>query len=222
MPMFPSKKKDMACGECGQAPCMCHGGKMMSKGGEMGVHKPSFSNENHMGASESGDVARQARHNKNHLSPRKIGQMASVKEDHRRVLHELKEMPKPKLQGLAEGGMVKDKMGNSVRHHVIKKVHDHMRKKNISSDEASPNTFAENAREAGHHDLESHEVIHGSDTYAKGGQVENMHDMPEMKDHEMDDALNDMIAEELMQAFEKKDKKGILEAIQALVLSCKE
>lgn len=41
-------------------------------------------------------------------------------------------------------------------------------------------------------------------------------------DQAMDDELNDMIADELQQALDQKDKKGILEAIRALVLNCKE
>lgn len=53
----------------------------------------------------------------------------------------------------------------------------------------------------------------------EGGEVEEMH---EMGDESMDHELNEMVAEELLHAIEKKDKKGIVEAIQALVLSCKE
>lgn len=47
-------------------------------------------------------------------------------------------------------------------------------------------------------------------------------EMSEMDDSAMDDELNDMIADELQQALDQKDKKGILEAIRALVLNCKE
>lgn len=38
----------------------------------------------------------------------------------------------------------------------------------------------------------------------------------------VDDELLDMAAEELVHAIEKKDTKGIVEAIKALVMSCKE
>lgn len=47
--------------------------------------------------------------------------------------------------------------------------------------------------------------------FAEGGEV----------DGESDDELMDMCAHELMEAMEKKDKKGMLEAIRAIVLSCK-
>lgn len=51
---------------------------------------------------------------------------------------------------------------------------------------------------------------------AKGGEVE---DEPEMGD---DHELNDMVAGELLEAFEKKDKQGILDAMKALIMNCKE
>lgn len=44
----------------------------------------------------------------------------------------------------------------------------------------------------------------------------------DMDDQAMNDEINDMITDEYMQAWERKDKKGILESIRALVLSCKE
>lgn len=48
---------------------------------------------------------------------------------------------------------------------------------------------------------------------AHGGEAEPM-DM----DAETDTELNDMLADELMQAIESKDKKQILESIRAIVL----
>jgi len=50
---------------------------------------------------------------------------------------------------------------------------------------------------------------------AEGGEVNEMEDGEE---HEM----MDMLADELMQAIERKDKKEILESIKAIVLSCRE
>lgn len=47
-------------------------------------------------------------------------------------------------------------------------------------------------------------------------------EMPMHDDQSGDDEMMDMVADELQQALEKKDKKGILEAIRALVLSCRE
>lgn len=63
---------------------------------------------------------------------------------------------------------------------------------------------------------------------AHGGKAEPMeidldgdHDEMPM-DSSVDDELMEMAADELVQALEKKDKKGIVEAIKALVMSCKE
>lgn len=64
--------------------------------------------------------------------------------------------------------------------------------------------------------------MHG---YDEGGDVSRVgggekHDEP-MDESGIDDELNDMAAQELMDAFTAKDKKGVLEAIRALVLNCK-
>lgn len=39
-------------------------------------------------------------------------------------------------------------------------------------------------------------------------------------DSDIDNELNEMVAQELMDAFERKDKKGVLESIKALVMNC--
>lgn len=39
------------------------------------------------------------------------------------------------------------------------------------------------------------------------------------QDQDVDDELMNMASEELMQSIEKKDKRGMLEAIKAIVLS---
>lgn len=56
--------------------------------------------------------------------------------------------------------------------------------------------------------------------YAEGGEVAQMDS--EMDEQAIDNELNDMVADELMQAFESKDKKGMLDAIKAIVLSVRE
>lgn len=54
---------------------------------------------------------------------------------------------------------------------------------------------------------------------AKGGEVEEQ----EMPDHDdIDSELNDMVADEFFEAVEKKDKKGLLDAVRALVMQCGE
>lgn len=58
------------------------------------------------------------------------------------------------------------------------------------------------------------------DMYAMDPDVPAMHGMAE--GGEVDDELMDMAAGELLEAFEKKNKKQILESIKAIVLSCGE
>lgn len=57
-------------------------------------------------------------------------------------------------------------------------------------------------------------------TMAKGGEAELDVDMDHDDGMDMDEELNDMVAEELLHAIETKDKKGILESIRALVMNC--
>lgn len=68
-----------------------------SKLAKAGVHNPSHSNENDKGRSESGDAVRQAGHNKNLSSPTKRGLMNAAKDEHKKVLGEMKSMPAPNL-----------------------------------------------------------------------------------------------------------------------------
>ena len=55
--------------------------------------------------------------------------------------------------------------------------------------------------------------------YEEGGEVDE--DMGDDLGDDTDDELQQMCCDELMQAFEQKDKKGVLEALRALILSCK-
>lgn len=61
-----------------------------------------------------------------------------------------------------------------------------------------------------------------TDMYAMEPDVPAMHGMAEggEMDGDMDDELNDMVADEAFEAFEKKDKKAFVEAIKALVMNC--
>lgn len=55
---------------------------------------------------------------------------------------------------------------------------------------------------------------------AEGGEAEEM--PPDMDAGADDDSLMDSCAEEAMKAMETKDKKGFLDAIRAIVMSCQE
>ena len=54
--------------------------------------------------------------------------------------------------------------------------------------------------------------------FAEGGEI--LKEMPGEEHEHPDDELNHHVAGELMDALEKKDKKGILESIRAIVMNC--
>lgn len=56
------------------------------------------------------------------------------------------------------------------------------------------------------------------DKEAKGGEIEELKPM----ESSVDDELLDMCCEELCEAIDKKDKKGIIDAIKAIILNCME
>jgi len=76
--------------------CYAHGG---------GVHQPSYSHGNDLGASESGDQVRDASRMKRGSPKMREAKLESARSEHREKLGELKSMPAPKLKGLAEGGV---------------------------------------------------------------------------------------------------------------------
>lgn len=145
------------CEGCSSPSCMAKGGECMgpecsgcsspdcyAKGGAVkGVHE-SFDEGEGDGRSEAGALAVSSKMSDD--PSRKRRWMDSAKGEHKRVLTEMKDMPKPKL--MAEGGMA----------------------------------------EEGH-------------------------------DDGMDDEIKNMLGDELCSAFESKDKKRIMEGIEAVVLS---
>lgn len=147
-----AKGGQVKCGTCGKMNCMAHGGKVDH---EKGVHKPWADNERYQGESRAGIHAALV----GTAYEKKDGDSKAIsRKEHGDKLNELKQMPKPKLKGLAEGGEVEDALD------------------------------------------------------MPGGDM----------DQDLDNELMEMAAEELVSAMEKKDKKGIVEAIKALVMSCKE
>lgn len=92
------------CEEHGSRDCeMCHGGKMAEGGGvedySKGVHKPNYEGE---GSSPAGSFSRAMTNGRTNIPPEKTKEFA--KEEHHRVLDEMRSMKKPNLY--AEGGDV--------------------------------------------------------------------------------------------------------------------
>jgi hypothetical protein len=73
--------------------------------------------------------------------------------------------------------------------------------------------------------MNSHRYSDPGYSYASGGYAEEggagMEDGGEADAGDVDSELDEMCAEELLQAIESKDKKQIVEAIKALIMSCK-
>ncbi len=57
---------------------------------------------------------------------------------------------------------------------------------------------------------------------AHGGEAQPMDADGDHDGDSMDSELLDMCSDEFFEAAEKKDKKGMLDALRAMVLSCKE
>lgn len=91
-----------------------------------------------------------------------------AKEEHKRVLGELKNQPKPNLpksEEMAKAEDKKDRHGMSVRQHLVDKVHHSMKQHGYETHEASPNQVKEHAHNIGIKNLGSHEIVHAADTY---------------------------------------------------------
>lgn len=147
------KKMDM--GGCVGPECPgCMGPNCMSKGGEIkGVHRPVFGEPNDrdsVGESKSGNDLRMSNKNKDRFPEASKSGLENVKERHRRILGEMKSMPKPQL-------------------------------------------------------------------YAEGGEV-GLEPMPD-SDGDEDSEMQSVCCQELLDAWERKDKAQMLDALKALILS---
>lgn len=146
------------------------------------------------------------------------------KEKHRQTLSDLKIMPKPKLY--AEGGSVESP---TKREDFEKGVH---RSVFTTPGQSRVGFNLEMGRSGGHGigreeseywAKEKHREKLGEmrsmpkpKLMAEGGEVE------EHAEHGSDEELHGMMGEELMHALDSKDKKRIMDSLEAIVLSCKD
>lgn len=216
--------------------CMACGGKACkyAKGGEVGVHEQAFE-ESYPGESKAGQHARSMDINK--------ASKEKAKNEHYQVLGQMRSMPSPKLKGLGEGGKVysigpmKDtrqpskraleayagggavdptigsSLGNSASNFFEKMKHakggivKDMGKTPYRSKEELMSERLPGSRSRqlmGEHEVESEMNI---DHLAEGGEV--------------DDELMEACADEFLKAVESKNKKEMLEALKAIIESCK-
>ena len=126
------------------------------------------------------------------------GKDEEAKEFHKQTLSDMKSMPKPKL--MAEGGKVGS--GSRFKHLEHSLAHE----KGIHDPAALAASIGRKKYGAeGMGKLSHHEHM------AEGGEAEHEHE-----DH--DDELHGMLGEELMDAFDSKDKKRMMDSIEAIVM----
>jgi hypothetical protein len=150
-----------------------------------------------------------------------------TKEDHMRVLEELRGMKKPNLY--AEGGNV-NSSGNSGHSRQnekgihsswaggISKAGAHARSSQLSGADEQKERRKGFSKEEHHRVLGEMRSMPKPNLYAEGGEV---HEDAEQDQEMMDEEIKNMMGDELMAAIDAKDRKGIMEAIEAIVLSCK-
>lgn len=191
----PNSLKD--CEECGSSPCACDGQAYKSGGQVKGVHTPIHPRS---GTSTSGVNVRSARKfraDNNNFESKESEDFAEhdeslAKDKHRGVLSDLKSMKKPNLY--AQGGSVDED--------------DPMEYEGTPISETTIDTQKP----------EKKSTWGQFDNYADGGEVSV--DINPMDDESMDSELNETMGHELMEALSSKDKKRVIESVEAIVLSC--
>lgn len=200
--------------------------KGLAKGGmleenvdmSMGVHKPKY--KGHF-ESKAGNFSRLEKEYKDdadgdvnspdHVRGEEYGHKAYA--EHMRVRKENSEI-NPKLKGLAHGGRVNFDDGGEAQQS------DWDRLKNIGSTvkaafsdeaQAAPKPTGQNSQGAS----KLGQSWDQAQSKAKGGVIEEM----EMdKDDDMDSEISEMLGDELCEAIESKDRKRIMESLEAAVL----
>ena len=140
-----------------------------------------------------------------------------AKEDHRRGIREIKDMGKRDRTNLAEGGSVSSETKRSDNERGVAAVQGSYHRTNKGVSRAGDELRRHNPEEAKRqHKMTLAELRHGPrpKLMAEGGEVE---DYDEEGEHELRHAMGG----ELMDALDRKDHKGIMDALEACVLSIK-
>lgn len=187
---------------------------LYANGGEVrGVHEAA--DKLHPGRSVTGNMIREARESP---QDRYHDLNESAHNEHVGRLDELKSMKKPHLY--AEGGSVDSwtkrsdnergvhgdaKKGMSTAGHHVRNAQEH------------PEDREDSMGAAKLHHMKNLDEMRGMPKpklYAEGGEVAD-------GEPEMEDELKHAMGGELMDALERKDRKGIMSSLEAIVLSCR-
>ena len=220
MPQFMTKPKarcpGASCPGCSSADCYATGGGVSEDRHqyERGVNQPLTENS---GTSQTRSP---------YTPDLKEAGKEWAKKKHEKVLSELKMMPKPKLY--AEGGSVSSA---TKREDNEKGVHQplwnhepgvsamgrHVRAAAGTSDEFDKaDSYGAAKKSLNRTHAEARTMPKPQGHFAIGGEVEGEHEGHE----DMDADLHGAMGEELMSALESKDKKRIMESLEAIVMSC--
>lgn len=144
----------------------------------------------------------------------------------------MKPLPKPKK--CAHGGRAMCNMGCYAMGGAVEKEKEAEKKdKADESEEEGDDTYKEVDHDEEEKDKEDYTydpfrgfaqggyIANPTEAQARSGYAVHKDEGGEIDEMGHDDELMDMCANELMESIEKKDKKGILDAIKAIVLSCK-
>ena len=206
--------------------------KMMAKGGESVnqmsgktgmVRTDTEANQNQKGVNQhgykgsSGGISQAGAYLRDSKHGLKGG-AETAKEIHKDTLSELQSMPKPKL--MAEGGSVDSWTKRSDNEKGINKAAGSGGRSEAGAALHPAFSVAEDidkdVAKRKHHkvlgEMKAMKKPHGN--YAHGGEA------IEDGEHEMNEELHMAIGSELMDALERKDKKGIMEALKAAVMEC--
>lgn len=201
------------CAGCSSANCYGHGGRVKRHGpppaDEAGVHEPigKYQTGKSGGTSIAGE----------HL---RLGNVSGAKHMHRQNLEDLQQMNTKKPELYAEGGSVESR---TKREDNERGVHGE-----VSQGRSTSGINARNAKNDPEHrrgDLHGAKLGHRMvlnemrdmkkpNLYAEGGEVAD-------GEPEMDEELKHAMGGEFMDAMDRKDRKGIMSALEAIVLSCR-
>lgn len=203
------------CSGCSDPSCYAQGGKVNEDSGETGhekgVHTANYEGP---GSSMSGSLLR------SNTSVPKKQRESWAKEEHGRVLGEMKSMKKPNLY--AQGGKVDDdkEVEDAADFDLeSKRLHedDPSTEDQTAANEKEPYLLAEGG-DVGPTlgSMIGYPGVPSTVKKARGGEI---HEDADQDEALIDDEMKDMMADELMAALDSKDEKRVRECIEAMVLS---
>lgn len=194
----------------------CSSASCYAKGGETGVNKTTPNK----GQSEAGSKLKPA-----FSIGGKRWDEESSKDEHRKTLEEMRSQKKPNLY--AEGGEIDDEgvRGSLDKNYYTKGVHSSFAGRgNSKMGSAAKGHWShgnpKRNNEVGHSE---HSRVMSEMSEMKKADRSNLAEGGEVgaSEHDdMDSELHEGLGEELLHAFESKDKKKIMSCIEAAVLSC--